>query len=144
MEWFCILTMCSYSMGSFLYMTSVSIHQRIGTQIFFHWTPTKYGNEQDFSICMYVRIMLACIIHQRSIATYPRVGSLPSWTWVREWKSFECMAGILGTTCWWQPNLWWKLLIKKNLLQFYKITVQCRKWIWLILNLRIIKNLCII
>ena len=36
MEWFCILTMCSYSMGSFLYMTSVSIHQRIGTQIFFH------------------------------------------------------------------------------------------------------------
>ncbi len=44
----------SYSMGSFLYMISVSIHQRIGIQIFFHWTPTKYGNEQDFSLCMYV------------------------------------------------------------------------------------------
>ena len=35
MEWFCILTMCSYSMGSFLYMTSVFIHQIIGTQILF-------------------------------------------------------------------------------------------------------------
>ena len=51
---FCILTMCSYSVGSFLYMASVSIHQIIGTQIFFHWTPTKYANEQDLSICMYV------------------------------------------------------------------------------------------
>ena len=31
-----ILTMCSYSVGSSLYMTSVPIHQRIGIQIFFH------------------------------------------------------------------------------------------------------------
>jgi hypothetical protein len=31
-----VCMVCSYSMGSFLYMTSVSIHQRICTQIFFH------------------------------------------------------------------------------------------------------------
>ena len=47
--WRCAVT----PLGSSLYMTSVSIHQIIGTQIFFHWTPTKYGNEQDLSICMY-------------------------------------------------------------------------------------------
>ncbi len=29
----------------------------VSTQIFFHWTPTKYGSEQDFSICIW------CVLH---------------------------------------------------------------------------------
>ena len=35
--------------------TGMYVRMYVCIQIFFHWTPTKYSNdEQDFSICMYV------------------------------------------------------------------------------------------
>ena len=56
-----ILTMCSYFVGSSLYMTSVSIHQIIGTQIFFSLNTDEVRQRPRLSymyvwmfVCMYI------------------------------------------------------------------------------------------
>ena len=100
----------------YLYMTSVPIHQRIGTQIFFHWTPTKYSNEQDFSICMYVCICILSILtslydvfSQNPSKFVPQFGGFcswgvaaefcPSYPWVRAYVLYVCMESIVQYLC---------------------------------------------
>ena len=98
----------------------VCMYVWLGTQIFFHWTSKKYGNEQDFSICMYVWLLggNSC---DTAVSTWPDSGEL----WLRRFvqrspgehgrylsmemnvNALECVTLRAIRFCTAIPSAWW-------------------------------------